>query len=86
MSDPMSNKEESLCMLTDRSCGTVVSSASVVSGLNQYVVNSLSRSVFTVVVPLKRTVVSCLTKGVVCWRKKVTCTASGPRQVAMDLV
>ena len=56
----------------------MVSIASVVSGLSQYVVNSLSSSVFTVVVPLKRTMVSCLTKGVVCWRKKVNRTASGP--------
>ncbi len=66
MSNPMSNKKESLCMLIDRSCGMVVSSASVVSGLNQYDVSSLLSSVSTVVVSLNRMVVSCLTKGLVC--------------------
>ena len=86
MSNPLSDSDECLCTLLDRSCGIVVSIASVVSELSQNVVNSLSSSVSTVVVPLKRTVVSCLTKGVVCWRKKVTCTASGPPPVAMGLV
>ena len=64
----------------------MVSMASVASGLSQYVVNNVSSSASTVVLPLKRTVVSCLTKGVVCWRKEVTCTASGPPPVAMGLV
>ena len=66
MSNPMSNKKESLCMLIDLSCGMVVSSANVVSGLNQYDVSNLLSNVSTVVVSLKRTMVSCSTKGLVC--------------------
>ena len=58
--------KDSLFALVVRICGMVVSSARGMLGLNQYVVNSLLRTASTVVVSVKRMVVSCSTKGLLC--------------------